>query len=150
MNFFPIMVQSDLTTRVLQNSLYLHKYNRYWSEILHAVSYSDKHLTYKVSMKNVVWFQSYSGICAIWAVGSSLLGLGAGGARVGAIYIQNSYFFILWKFNLIQASILLDKVDFGFRAGWVMMGKKFLRPGLKMIHTHWRTRQVWLKSGVPN
>ena len=129
MNFFPIMVQSDLTTRVLQNSLYLHKYNRYWSEILHAVSYSDKHLTYKVSMKNVVWFQSYSGICAIWAVGSSLLGLGAGGARVGAIYIQNSYFIVFWKFHLIQASIPLNIVDFGFWAGWAMMGKKFLQPG---------------------
>ena len=74
-------------------------------------------------MKNVAWFQSYSGICAIWAVGSSLLGLGAGGARVGAIYIQNSYFIVFWKFHLIQASIPLNIVDFGFWAGWAMMGK---------------------------
>ena len=133
MNFFPIMFQPDLTTRALQNPLYLCESSRYWSEILHTVSYSDKHFTYKVSMKNIAWFQSYSGICAIWAVGPSLLGLGAGGARVGAIYIQNSYFIVLWKFHLIQASILLDKVDFGFRAGWVMIGKKFLRPAWKTV-----------------
>ena len=77
-------------------------------------------------MKNIAWFQSYSGICAIWTVGPSLLGLGAGGARVGAIYIQNSYFIVLWKFHLIQATIPLDIIDFGFRTGWVMMGKKIL------------------------
>ena len=60
--------------------------------------------------------------------GPSLLGLGAGGARVGAIYIQNSYFIVFWKFHLIQASIPLNIVDFGFWAGWAMMGKKFLHP----------------------
>ena len=90
-------------------------------------------------MKNVVWFQSYSGICAIWAVGSSLLGLGAGGARVGAIHIQNSYFIVFWKFHLIQASIPLSIVDFGFWAGWAMMGKKFLRPGQTVNFKHFLT-----------
>ena len=69
-------------------------------------------------MKNIAWFQSYSGICAIWTVGPSLLGLGAGGARVGAIYIQNSYFIVLWKFHLIQASIFVDKVDFKLAETW--------------------------------
>ena len=80
-------------------------------------------------MKNIAWFQSYSGICTIWAVGPSLLGLGAGGARVGAIYIQNSYLIVFWKFHLIQGSIPLNIVDFGFWAGWAMMGKKFLLTG---------------------
>ena len=130
MIFFPIMFQPYLTTRALHNPLYLCKINRYWSEILHAPSNSHKHFTYTVSMKNNAWFQIYLGICVIWVVGPRLLGLGAGGARVGAIYIRNSYFIVLWKFHLIQASILLDNVDFGFGGGWVMIGKKFLRSGV--------------------
>ena len=43
-----------------------------------------------ILIKNVVWFASYSGFRAFTSVGPSLLGLGAGGAKVGIVFVKNS------------------------------------------------------------